>query len=447
ATRHARTRQKKKSRSEQSRSTASAGSTSRARRCAARIENICQTSLSASNRSRRSPSVWTTRTMPQPWSSRKLVLAFERAILSRSAISAASSGFSERYSSAWICETVRLIPQRWPSSPQWRMKLRAASDWTVGIVISVLTETTMFPARLRPGARAPGGLLPAVRHEQIAHVVRVLFFHREDLLEHGARRGVAVAEEMDQLAVVLDRDALGDQVFLDHPDQVEVAGTVLRRGARREPFGIEVRRAAELVDALGDAFGVLALFGGVLRELALGTLARDARRGDAVHRVPQHAHELGGERVLEQVDRLFGIEPVILRERAFVDLLAGAAAQLLDVGQERLLGVRRGHNSGSPGSIGTVRSGLYPPGARPRQARRPRAPARGSPAAREVRGHETRRPRGDPQDVQALHQRGVRAQRVGAQRPDRRRERRARLAQGRPGRRRRGARRAREVRR
>ena len=70
-------------------------------------------------------------------------------------------------------------------------------------------------------------LFSSVRGEQVGHVVGVLFFNREDRFEHDPRRRVLLTEERDQLSVVLDRDPLGDQVFLDHPDQIEFGGTVL----------------------------------------------------------------------------------------------------------------------------------------------------------------------------------------------------------------------------
>src|SRR6188768_340926 len=59
--------------------------------------------------------------MPQPWSSFRLLLTFERATLSVAAISSAFTGLGEMKSRAWIWATVRLIPQRIPISPQWRM--------------------------------------------------------------------------------------------------------------------------------------------------------------------------------------------------------------------------------------------------------------------------------------------------------------------------------------
>src|SRR3954467_13587781 len=81
--------------------------------------------------------------MPQPCSSRRLVLTLDRATPRVAAISSACSGRGDRKSRAWIWATVRLMPQRAPISPQVTTKrcwigLRALlADLSV---ISVLTE-------------------------------------------------------------------------------------------------------------------------------------------------------------------------------------------------------------------------------------------------------------------------------------------------------------------
>src|SRR6266404_472498 len=79
--------------------------------------------------------------IPQLSSSRIEVLTLERATFSVSAICSAFIGSGARKSSAWIWATVRLIPQRVPISPQWRMNWRWMSD---SFVISVITEITEY---------------------------------------------------------------------------------------------------------------------------------------------------------------------------------------------------------------------------------------------------------------------------------------------------------------
>src|SRR5215467_7974280 len=65
--------------------------------------------------------------MPQPCSSRKLVLTFDRATESVVEISSAGSGFGDRYSSACTCATVRLIPHFVPISPQCKMNFSSTA--------------------------------------------------------------------------------------------------------------------------------------------------------------------------------------------------------------------------------------------------------------------------------------------------------------------------------
>src|SRR5690242_19238660 len=86
------------------------------------------------------------------------------------------------------------------------------------------------------GAIAPGYLLDLL--EEADEVVGMLLLGREDLLHHALGGGVAVAEVVDDLAVAVDRDALGDEVFLDHVLE-RFALHVLRVRARGEAFGRE----------------------------------------------------------------------------------------------------------------------------------------------------------------------------------------------------------------
>ena len=71
-----------------------------------------------------------------------------------------------------------------------------------------------------------------------------------------ARRRVVAAQIADHLGVRLDGDALGDEIFAEHLDEV-LALFVLGVAARREAIRAEVGLAVELRDALGDAVRVL----------------------------------------------------------------------------------------------------------------------------------------------------------------------------------------------
>ena len=71
--------------------------------------------------------------------------------------------------------------------------------------------------------------------------------------------------------------------------------------ALRQRVGIEVGLAAELHDALGDPVGVLLLLGGMLGELRLDRIRRDALRHEVVPLVAQHADDLGRERLVQHL--------------------------------------------------------------------------------------------------------------------------------------------------
>src|SRR5271157_3596025 len=76
------------------------------------------------------------------------VLTFDRATLSVAAISSAGTARGDRYSSAWICATVRLIPHRVPISPQCRMYCFCNPVSSAMTFLSVRTEYTEKSAPL-----------------------------------------------------------------------------------------------------------------------------------------------------------------------------------------------------------------------------------------------------------------------------------------------------------
>jgi hypothetical protein len=113
--------------------------------------------------------------------------------------------------------------------------------------------------------------------EHADQFVGVFLLHREDSLEHAFDRRVLVADVLDHLAVAVDRDALGDQVFLDHVDQV-LTLDVLGVAARGEALGRGVRLALQSRDARRDLVGVLRL---LVAELPIALVNRyiDIKRG------------------------------------------------------------------------------------------------------------------------------------------------------------------------
>lgn len=112
-----------------------------------------------------------------------------------------------------------------------------------------------------------------------------------------------------------------------------------------ETLGIEVRRSAELVDAIGDFLHVFAFVARVLDEFFFDAFAIDADGRDGVHRVPKNANDFGRERGLQQIDGLLHFAFVILRYRTAFDLFLRAATKFGDIGYEWLLDGRHSFHS------------------------------------------------------------------------------------------------------
>jgi len=93
--------------------------------------------------------------------------------------------------------------------------------------------------------------LAFMRGEEVVHIIGMFFLDAQDALQHCPGAAIAVAEIADQLAVMIDRNALGDQIFLDHVHQI-FAFDILRGRAGQRPLGIEVGLAAQLIDAFGN---------------------------------------------------------------------------------------------------------------------------------------------------------------------------------------------------
>src|SRR5213593_2995725 len=173
-------------------------------------------------------------------------------------------------------------------------------------------------------------------HEQVVHVVGVLLLLRQDALEEHPGGRIPVAEVAHHLTVRLDGDALGDQVFLDHVDEVLALG-VLRGGPGADAVRVQVRLAAELIDPLGEEIEMLLFLLRVLSELFLDRLAGEPGRADGVELVAEDADDLRGDRVVQEGDRVFHLAAVVLRHRAFAQMLPSPPPNLLDVRKKRPL--------------------------------------------------------------------------------------------------------------
>src|SRR3989442_638885 len=186
------------------------------------------------------------------------------------------------------------------------------------------------PRGIKAVLRALARQAPEDRHQ----VVGVLLFLRQDLFQHAPRGRILVAEVGDHLAVAVDGDPLGDQVLLDHLLE-RAAFDVLGVAARGEAIGREVRRAAELHDARGDLVGVLLLLRRVLEKLRRHALGMDALRHEVMALVAQRADDLGGERFVQELQHHAAVGVIPGSHRPLGDVLAGALAQRLDVGEKR----------------------------------------------------------------------------------------------------------------
>src|SRR6266567_4445839 len=131
-------------------------------------------------------------------------------------------------------------------------------------------------------------------HEQVVHVVRMLLLLREDPFEEHPGGGIPVAEVAHHLTVGLDGDPLGEKI--------EMLLFLLR----------------------------------VLSELLLDRLAGESGGADGVELVAENAHDLRGDRVVQEGDGVFHLAPVVLRDGAFAQMLPSPAPNLLDIRKEPL---------------------------------------------------------------------------------------------------------------
>ena len=91
------------------------------------------------------------------------------------------------------------------------------------------------------GAWLPSGSATTMQvGEEVEQIIGVLLLDCEDVFQKASGRDVLVAEPTDDVAVRSDSDAFGDEVLLDHRDEV-VARVVLGVGPIREARRVEVR--------------------------------------------------------------------------------------------------------------------------------------------------------------------------------------------------------------
>ncbi len=84
-----------------------------------------------------------------------------------------------------------------------------------------------------------------MRHKEVVHVCRMLFFLSQNLFQHDPCRRILVSEIADQFARVLNRDPFSDQVLLDHINQL-IRLAIFGIGTRSQSGRIHVGDTATL---------------------------------------------------------------------------------------------------------------------------------------------------------------------------------------------------------
>src|SRR5438874_4928121 len=178
------------------------------------------------------------------------------------------------------------------------------------------------------GAAAKSVLLPHIQAGKVRALAvtsfHLFFFQAED----GIRDLYVTGVQTCALPIC-------NQIFLDHVDQVLALG-VLRGGPGADTVRIQVRLAAELIDPLGEKIEMFLFFLRVLSELFLDRLAGESGGADGVELVAENAHDLRGDRVVQEGDGVFHLAPVVLRDGAFAQMLPSPTPNLLDIRKEPL---------------------------------------------------------------------------------------------------------------
>src|SRR5262249_54547882 len=119
------------------------------------------------------------------------------------------------------------------------VRRRALSDFFVvsstfreiltALMVVMATMAACLGGAADPRSRSAGERVPGLqRGDDGPEVFGVLLLFGQDLLEEPARRRIVAVEVADDRRVGLDRDALRDEVLLDHLDQRPAFGVLGR---------------------------------------------------------------------------------------------------------------------------------------------------------------------------------------------------------------------------
>src|SRR6476619_467847 len=119
------------------------------------------------------------------------------------------------------------------------------------MITAPTTDSTTAAIRAHAYMEATASSSTLHARQQRIDVVGMLFLDGENLLHHSLRRRILAVQPLDDLAVALDRDPLGDEVLAQHIDE-RIALDVLRVTPLRQRVRVEIGLTAELHDALGN---------------------------------------------------------------------------------------------------------------------------------------------------------------------------------------------------
>ena len=131
-------------------------------------------------------------------------------------------------------------------------------------------------------------------------------------------------------------------------------------------LGVEVGLAAQLHDALGQLVGVGHFLVGMDQELVGDGRRGQTHGGEVMALVAHHAHQLGGQRVIEQLDDVLAPGPEMRGHGAIVQAALGSLQGLGVQRQVAVAGVGFGLLRG--GAVGVHTGGLFIVGRKLRQA-------------------------------------------------------------------------------
>src|SRR6266567_1790015 len=170
--------------------------------------------------------------------------------------------------------------------------------------------------------------------EHVTQFGRVLFLFTLDVFDESARGRIFGAEILDHALVNVDHHALGNEVLANHVGQ-RFTLNVLRHGTLNEVSGIEIRFAAELLDAFCDSVCMCALLVRVFLKEICDAAAVHSRGHEVVVLITKHADDFGRECFIQYFDDSVLIEFIAVGDCAFFDLLHCALANFLYIFCER----------------------------------------------------------------------------------------------------------------